>query len=426
MNSNAPRVLLASASPRRRALLSAAGFDVTVRAADVNEDQRAGENAVDYAARVALDKAKVGLAARGPEEPAWALGSDTVVALAGEVLGKPSTPAEAVDTLDRLSGQTHAVHTAIALCGPRGEMHVEVHTARVRFRPLEPDEVRAYVATGDAFDKAGAYGIQGGAGAFVEAVDGPYDGVVGLPVAQVFALGARAGAWATEPEMVTRLRALRGRVAAACQAVQREPASVTLVGVSKRHPPERLREALALGVTDLGENYVQEWRDKATVLAEDDVRWHFVGRLQSNKAKVVAGQVALVHAVDSLSTAQAWGRAVERSPGAAPQQVLVQVSLAGEAQKGGVTADALPDLLDTLDTLGSLRVEGLMTMPPEGTLCGARAVFQRLRTIRDHLARPERPLTMLSMGMSDDFDQAIAEGATHIRVGTALFGSRPG
>jgi septum formation protein len=176
--------------------LSAAGVDVTVRAAHVNEDPRAGESAVEYAARVSLDKATVGLRARGEGEPEWALGSDTVVALAGDVLGKPATAAEAVATLEQLSGQTHAVHTAIALCGPRGEMHVEVHTARVRFRPLEPDEVRAYVATGDAFDKAGAYGIQGGAGAFVEAVDGPYDGVVGLPVAQVFALGARAGAWA--------------------------------------------------------------------------------------------------------------------------------------------------------------------------------------------------------------------------------------
>jgi len=425
MSSTVPRVLLASASPRRRALLSAAGFDVTVRAAHVNEDQRAGESAVEYAARVSLDKATVGVRARGEGEPEWALGSDTVVALAGDVLGKPATAAEAVATLEQLSGQTHAVHTAVALCGPRGEAHVEVHTTFVRFRRLDAEEVRAYVATGDAFDKAGAYGIQGGAGAFVEAVDGPYDGVVGLPVAQVHALGVSVGAWAGEPEMTTRLRALRGRVAAACQAVSRPPSAVTLVGVSKRHAPERLREAVALGVHDLGENYVQEWRDKATALAEDDVRWHFVGRLQSNKAKLVAGQVSLVHAVDSLSTAQALARAVERAPGAAPQQVLVQVSLAGEAQKGGVTADALPELLDTLDTLGSLQVEGLMTMPPEGTLCGARAVFQRLHALRGAVARPGRPLPVLSMGMSDDFDQAIAEGATHVRVGTALFGRRP-
>jgi MAF protein len=415
-------VVLASASPRRRVLLEGAGFRVVVRPANVDEAARAHETPVAYAARVALDKVRAGVASRSAEDPAWVLASDTVVALDDLILGKPDGATTAAETLARLSGRTHCVHTAVAMASGRGVETVEVHTARVGFRPLSPSEIDAYVATGEAFDKAGAYGIQGRAGAFVESVEGPYDAVVGLPVVEVCALGARLGAWGVEAPSVVRLRGLRGRIAAACAAVDRNPGEVTLIGVSKFHAPSEVETLLDAGLQDFGENYVQAWREKANALEARAPRWHFIGRLQSNKAKFVAGAVALVHTVDALSTAEALARTTEQRR--LVQPVLVQVNLSGEVQKGGLRVDEVPAFLDHVERLGSLRVEGLMTMPPDGALHASRAVFGALRRVRDTWATPARPLAQLSMGMSGDFDQAIAEGSTMVRVGTALFGPR--
>ena len=203
------------------------------------------------------------------------------------------------------------------------------------------------------------------------------------------------------------------RIADVCARVARAAAGrkVTLVAVSKTHPPEIIRAAAAAGLTDFGENYVQEWARKRDALADLAIRWHFIGHLQKNKAKDVVGRVALVHGVDSLELAQTLDRRA-----AAPQDILVEVNVGGEASKSGVAPVELPALLRGMSALEKIRCRGLMCIPPPGRSVPGYRLLAKLA--KDH-GLPE-----LSMGMSDDFEEAIAEGATIVRVGTALFGAR--
>jgi pyridoxal phosphate enzyme (YggS family) len=222
-------------------------------------------------------------------------------------------------------------------------------------------------------------------------------------------------------QIATNLAAVRDRVAAAARAAGRAPESVQLLAVSKKMPPDDVRAAIAAGQRVFGENYAQELRDKSTALAADPVppEWHFIGPLQSNKVKYIAGKVALLHSIDSpalLDTVEARG---------APQSCLVQVNVAGEASKKGLPPDDLPALLDRFATAKHVRCAGLMLIPPRGD---ARPYFAALRALRDQeaaRARPNVDLRELSMGMTEDLETAIAEGATIVRVGTAIFGPRP-
>lgn len=227
---------------------------------------------------------------------------------------------------------------------------------------------------------------------------------------QVIDAGAIADRW----------REISARVAAACERAGRAPAEVTIVAVSKMQPAEAVRAAAAAGARDFGENYAQELAAKRAACG--DVRWHFIGRLQRNKAKLVAGQVALVHAVDSAELAEELGRRA----GGAVQPVLISVNVAGEATKGGVSPEAAGALAAAIATLPGVRLDGLMTMPPPSDDPEAsRAAFLALRVLRDRLVQElGAPLPVLSMGMSGDFEVAIACGATHVRVGTAIFGAR--
>jgi pyridoxal phosphate enzyme (YggS family) len=228
--------------------------------------------------------------------------------------------------------------------------------------------------------------------------------------------------------IAARWREVRARVDAACVKAGRAPAEVTVVAVSKFHPPEAIAAAVAAGVRDLGENYAQELAAKQAALATHidfadgvPVAWHYIGRLQRNKARLVAGKVALIHAVDSAELAVE----LDRRAGAL-QPVLIAVNVAGEDSKGGVAPAAAAALVAAIDALPNLRCDGLMTMPPPvDDAEDARPHFAALRALRDSLATPARPLPFLSMGMSDDFEVAIAEGATHVRIGTSIFGPRP-
>jgi pyridoxal phosphate enzyme (YggS family) len=217
---------------------------------------------------------------------------------------------------------------------------------------------------------------------------------------------------------------VRARIASAEKAAARPPGSVKLLAVSKKMPPDDVRAALAAGQRAFGENYAQELRDKRAALAADPTppEWHYVGPLQSNKVKYVAGQVALVHTVDSIALLEAI------SARGAPQSCLVQVNVAGEAQKRGVTPDDLPALLDRFGTLPNVTCAGLMLIPPlTADADAARPHFAALRALRDReSARPRSNVDLreLSMGMSGDLEAAIAEGATIVRVGTAIFGAR--
>jgi hypothetical protein len=224
-------------------------------------------------------------------------------------------------------------------------------------------------------------------------------------------------------------RAVQARVAAACARAGRSSAEVTIIAVSKTHPVDAIRQAWAAGATDFGENYAQELATKLAELAGAPVgppsraiRWHFIGRLQRNKARLVAGRVALVHAVDTVELAEE----LARRAGGVVQPILLAVNLGGEATKGGVTADTAPALARALVAVAGTSLDGLMTMPPPSDDPEAsRPCFEGLRALRDRLAdQLGRPLPVLSMGMSHDFEVAIACGATHVRIGTAIFGTR--
>jgi pyridoxal phosphate enzyme (YggS family) len=219
-----------------------------------------------------------------------------------------------------------------------------------------------------------------------------------------------------------RWAAVRARVEAACARVGRAPDEVTIIAVSKMQPASAVREALAAGAQHFGENYAQELATKRTDCG-DGARWHFIGRLQSNKAKLVAGQVELVHAIDHVDTARALGK---RLAAPAVQPILLAVNLGGEDTKGGVAEAAAPALARELAVVPGVRLDGLMTLPPPADDPEAmRPLFLRLRALRDRIASElGRPLPVLSMGMSDDFEVAVECGATHVRVGTAIFGPR--
>lgn len=223
-------------------------------------------------------------------------------------------------------------------------------------------------------------------------------------------------------DVARRLAEVRERIGLAAERAGREATAVHLIAVSKAHPAGAIREAYAAGQRDFGENYVQELVAKQRELSDlPQLRWHAIGRLQRNKARHVVG-CALVHAVDRADLAHE----IDRRAAAAGhiQRVLVEVNVAAEASKGGVAAAELAGLLRDLESCGSLRVDGLMTIPPAlDDPASAAPIFRALARLRDEhralLGRGE-----LSMGMSGDFAEAIAEGATLVRVGTAIFGSR--
>jgi hypothetical protein len=225
-------------------------------------------------------------------------------------------------------------------------------------------------------------------------------------------------------QIAANLRRVHQRIAAAERAAGRPAGSVKLVAVSKKMTVDDVRAALAAGQVDLGESYGQELRDKrkALLTATPAPRWHFIGPMQANKVKYVAGQVALIHSLDSAELLDELDRrGVE-------QACLVQVNVAGEAQKKGVTPAALPELLDRFAALRHVRCEGLMTVPPfDEDPEAARRHFAALRALRDREAPAKRrnvALADLSMGMSHDLEVAVGEGATYVRIGTAIFGAR--
>lgn len=221
------------------------------------------------------------------------------------------------------------------------------------------------------------------------------------------------------------LAQIRSQIAAACARSGRDSAAVRLVAVSKTHPATLVEEAVAAGQRLFGESYVQEFAAKAETVRAP-VEWHFIGALQSNKIKYLRGRVALIHSVDRLSLAAEIDRQWARLQRTA--DVLLQVNLGGEESKSGVDETGLAELVRQVALLPHLRIRGLMTLPP---YCddpeAVRPYFRRLRELAGEVAALNLPgieMAELSMGMSHDFEVAIEEGATLVRVGTAIFGER--
>jgi PLP dependent protein len=212
-----------------------------------------------------------------------------------------------------------------------------------------------------------------------------------------------------------RLTAVRERIARAAERAKRDPADILLLAVTKVFPAEVIREAYDLGLRDFGENYVQEFEDKAPVVSDlEGARYHLIGHLQSNKSKKAAELFHTIQTVDSVKLARRLDEAGK------PLDIMLEVKLSHEDAKSGVAADGLPDLLAGVLSCGNLTLRGLMTMPPwSDDPEAARPIFRQLRELAD-----VHGLAGLSMGMSHDLETAIEEGSTCVRVGTALFGKR--
>jgi len=223
--------------------------------------------------------------------------------------------------------------------------------------------------------------------------------------------------------VAARLDEVHARIARAARTAGRDTSRVKVVAVSKTKAPEAIREAYAAGQRRFGESYAQELAAKARALADlRDIEWHFVGHLQTNKAKVAAELASVVHTVDSAALARQLGKRAAKER-ATPLAVLVEVNVGGEPQKAGAAASEIDEVIAAVREQPSLALQGLMTVPPAGSLDGARRVFETLATLRN-LHGGATVLPELSMGMSEDLEVAVAAGATYVRVGTAIFGAR--
>ncbi len=226
--------------------------------------------------------------------------------------------------------------------------------------------------------------------------------------------------------MKEQLQAVLERIGRACERSGRDPQDVRLVAVSKTVAAERVRQAVAAGVQILGENYIQETRDKQAELGDLSVSWHFIGHLQRNKAKYAVRMFDLIHSLDSLKLARELDRQAARHGRVQP--VLIQVNISREESKSGIATEEIETLVREVAGLEHLRLQGLMTMPPFFDQPErARPYFRKLAELARHIAQLDIAgvsMQELSMGMSGDFEVAIEEGATLVRVGTAIFGAR--
>jgi pyridoxal phosphate enzyme (YggS family) len=226
------------------------------------------------------------------------------------------------------------------------------------------------------------------------------------------------------PSVEEGLRRVLDRIAEAETRFGRESGSVRLLAVSKLQSAEKIAAAHAAGQRAFGESYVQEALEKQQRLSDLPLEWHFVGRIQSNKTRDISARFDWVHSLCELKHARRLG--AQRPPGLPPLSVCVQVDLSGEPSKAGVPPQLLAELIEAASEIDGIRIQGLMTLPaPTQDLDSQRRPFAELRALRDRLARPGLAMATLSMGMTADLEAAVAEGATIVRIGTAVFGPRP-
>ena len=223
-----------------------------------------------------------------------------------------------------------------------------------------------------------------------------------------------------------RVESVLSAIRSAAEKAGRRPDSIRLVAATKTVTADRIREGIGAGLSILGENRVQEALPKVEALAQAPVRWHFIGHLQRRKVRSVVGMFELIHSVDSLELAQE----IDRRAGEAgrPQGILLEVTIGGETTKGGFHQDGFPQLVSTMAALSNIQIKGLMAIPPPTAEPeSARTYFIRLRELAEAIAAQRIPgvaMDELSMGMSNDYDIAVQEGATLVRVGSAIFGER--
>ena len=453
------RFVLASQSPRRRQILTISGYEFDILPSQISEIPDENLNLTSQIRQLASDKAeaclKMGKFAEG--QGILVLASDTVVVFGGQILGKPKDEKEARSFLRRLSGQTHDVITAVSLRDVDTGRAAEDHAiSKVKFRELSDEQIENYIASGDPFDKAGGYGIQSAlARNFVETFDGDYDTIVGLPMKTVEKAMGTLGVSALKRNSAIseNLQNVRRKIKDARSRSRRfsisssESHDVELVAVSKTKPLEDVFDAVCAGQKNFGENYIQEAlgkidelnsilelaaslnpRHAETWARASDIKWHFIGTLQSKKVKSVVGRFSLIHSVDRVSLVEEiQKRASEKN---LIQSCLLQINIGDEATKSGVSSGAFSELFEAARACSHVRLCGVMALPPlseDESL--SRRRFQEVRLIFES-ARASLPkekqadFCHLSMGTTSDFELAIEEGSTIVRVGTALFGAR--
>jgi len=225
-------------------------------------------------------------------------------------------------------------------------------------------------------------------------------------------------------DVVNHLHQVRSRIQRAEQACDRQPGSVALLAVSKTKPVDAIQAAVAAGQRRFGESYVQEAVDKIQQIANDDIEWHFIGPIQSNKTRLIAENFSWVHSVDRLKIAQRLSD--QRPLGLAPVNICLQVNVSAEASKSGITPDKLPGLVEAVLKLPNIKLRGLMAIPAKSS--SENAQCEAFRKLSDSLKKINQQFSInldtLSMGMSNDLEAAIAEGATMVRVGSDIFGAR--
>lgn len=470
------RFVLASQSPRRRQILTISGYEFDILPSQISEIPIENLNLTSQIRQLASDKAeaclKMGKLAEG--HGFLVLASDTVVVLGDQILGKPKDEFEARSFLSRLSNQTHDVITAVSLIDvDTGRRHQDHAVTRVKFHELSVSQIDAYVATGDPLDKAGAYGIQNAlASGFIEKFAGDYDTVVGLSMAIVEKALASLGVTAAKRFSEGRgspigenILKLGSEIAHAALAPERaifkdrSKMPARLVAVSKTKPATDVIDAWLAGQRIFAENYVQEALPKVEEVnelikiaksspilrkqfqldarpdSENEIEWHFIGTLQSKKAKHVVGSFSLIHSVDRISLVEeiekrALALSKERSDPSFRQPILLQINIADETTKAGASAAEFVELFDAAVKCPHIKLCGVMALPPlTDDEALARARFQEIRAMfgaaRGKLsANLQQDFCELSMGTTHDFKLAIAEGATLVRIGTAIFGER--
>jgi len=440
-------LVLASQSPRRRQILTISGYEFDVLPTQISEIPDENLNLGEKIRQLAADKARACLKMRNDSKGLvfLVLAADTVVVLDDQILGKPKDENEARSFLRRLSGRSHSVITGIAMIDSSTSIEFSGHAATtVTFRDLSPEEIDAYVASKEPFDKAGGYGIQGAASGFIDRIEGPYDNVVGLPM-EVVEEGLRffsekiAGFSVSKNsrlhEVGEQIRSYREEVSKYVSSGS--TAAPVLIAVSKTKPATDVVMAWLAGQREFGENYAQEALEKKNDVEllvrsihprPSGIRWHFIGNLQSKKVKSVVGEFDLIHSVDRLSLAEEISkRAVAKN---VVQPILLQLNFADEETKSGASPEEYVELAKRVCELPGISLHGLMALPPlleseEQTRAQFREIVQIFEKTKSELP-PELASRFkeLSMGTTHDFRQALAAGATMIRIGTAIFGQR--
>lgn len=444
------RLVLASQSPRRRLILTMAGFEFDILPSQISEIPDENLNLTSRIRQLAHDKAEACLKMRTDlkGQGFLLLSADTVVVLDDQVLGKPKDENEARTFLRRLSGRRHDVITAVCLVDIDTGRWSESHAVTaITFRTLTDHDIDTYVASGDPMDKAGAYGIQGGAAGFVSKIEGELDNVVGLPMDCVDD-GMRELGVSVARRGLVRRREVAESLHRVLKVISGTPVAqtatgtgaATLVAVSKTRPAIDVVSAVLAGQFEFGENYAQEALAKMNEVEgflellpreqRKPVRWHFIGGLQSKKVKSVVGRFALIHSVDRTSLLEEIDKRAREA--GVRQEVLLQINLGDEATKSGVARDKYLSWIDEVARLElrSVELRGVMALPPlVDDEKQARSQFADVRRLFEH-ARERLPAALrprfdqISMGTTQDFHWALREGATIVRVGTAIFGER--